>query len=128
MSLRYAKLLIFWGVAFIVSLFLIFTGFGNEFPLGSDGSNGSDLIPLDPDEPEEPEDEGANLNIILGVVSAVTSGAGFIVTTIFALRDDRRETALHELQIKNLKQEIEQKDLEIKKLRQEREPYDTGDG
>lgn len=119
MSLRYAKLLIFWGVIFIVSLFLIFTGFGNDFPLGS---TGSDQSPLVPEEGEAPDDEGSNWNLILAVVTAVTSGAGFVVTTIFALRDDRRESALHQLEIENLKREIEHKDLEIEKLRQDREP------
>lgn len=126
MSLRYAKLLIFWGVVFVVSLFLIFSGFSGSFPLGS--IDGGDQTPTAPEGEDGSQDEGMNLNIILGVVTAVISGAGFMATTIFALREDRRETALYELQIKNLKREIERKDLEIEKLRQDQEPYDSIDG
>ena len=121
MSLRYAKLLVFWGVVFVISLFLIFTGFGNIFQSSSEPSIGPDKPAIGP----EGEDTWPNWNLILGVITAVTSGAGFITTTFFAMRDDRRETALHDLQIKNLQKEIEQKDLEIKNLRQDQESYDS---
>ncbi len=121
MSLRYVKLLILWGVVFVISLFFIFSGFGDFFQSSSESLNGSDKPAIGP----EGEDAGPNWNLILGVVTAVTSGAGFITTTFFALREDRRETAVHDLQVKNLKKEIEQKDLEINKLRQDQEPYDS---
>lgn len=124
MSFKYARLLVFWGVIFVISLFLIFTGFGNAF---SSDSNGLDH-PAVPEIDGKPDETETNWSLILGVVTAVTSGAGFMATTIFALRDDRRESELHELQVKNLKREIEQKDLEIEKLRQEQEPYDRLNG
>ena len=124
MSMRYAKFLIFWGVVFVISLFFIFTGFGNNFSGFPESSIGLDKPPVNP-EGEEGQEEEPNWNIILGVVTAVISGAGFMATTIFALREDRRDTALYDLQIKNLQKEIEQKNLEIEKLRREQEPYDS---
>jgi len=125
MSLRYVKLLVFWGVVFVLSLVFIFTGLDTPFSSESESSPGSDKPITDPEGGDKPEDTGPSWNIILGVVTAVTSGAGFMATTIFALRDDRRDATLHELQIKNLKKEIEQKDLEIENLRRDQEPYDS---
>ncbi|MDX1414066.1 MAG: hypothetical protein R3293_07735 [Candidatus Promineifilaceae bacterium] len=122
MSLRYARLLIFWGVAFVISLFLIITGFGSSFSTRDPhSSNGLDKPNAVPDDGDEPEGEETNWNLILGIVTAITSGAGFVATTYFALREDRREAAIHELEIKNLKQEIEQKNLEIERLRRDQE-------
>lgn len=125
MSLRYARLMIFWGVLFVTALLLLFTGFGSTFSSEAETSNGLDGPTTSPDGGDKPEETGANWNIILGVVTAVTSGAGFIATTFFALREDRRDTALNELQIKNLERDIEQKNLEIDRLRQDQERYDS---
>ena len=62
---------------------------------------------------------------MLAIVTAVASGGGFIATTYFAIREDRRDVALHDLQIESLKREIAHKDLEIARLRQEQEQDDS---
>ena len=105
-----------------MSLFFIFTGFGASFFAGSEGSNGLDKPTVDPEGPDEPEEVSFNTGMILAVVTAVASGGGFIATTYFAIRDDRRRSAIHQLQIDSLKKEIEHKDLEISRLRQAQEP------
>jgi hypothetical protein len=125
MSWKYVRLLVFWGVVFVLSLFFIFSGFGNSSLIEINSLNELDWPNTVPESGEKPEQTGTNWNIILGIVTAVTSGAGFLATTIFGLREDRRDTALHALQIENLKKEIEQKDLEIEKLRQDQEPFDS---
>lgn len=122
MSGKYAKLLVFWGVLFVLSLFFIFTGLGTSLRSGMDSSDGLDKPTVDPEGPDRPEEEAFNLGMVLAVITAVASGGGFIATTYFAIRDDRREAALHQLQIESLKKEIEHKDLEISRLRHEQEP------
>ena len=117
MSGKYAKLLIFWGVLFVLSLFFIFTGLGTSFQSGSDPTHELDKPPVGPE--EKPAETAFNWGMVLAVVTAVASGGGFIATTYFAVREDRRDTDLHQLQIESLKREIEHKDLEIAKLRQE---------
>ena len=121
MSGKYAKLLIFWGVLFVLSLFFIFTGLGTSFQSGTDPTNGLDKPPVGPEEVGKPAETGFNWGMVLAVVTAAASGGGFIATTYFAIRGDRRDAAVHQLQIESLKREIEHKDLEIAKFRQERE-------
>ena len=121
MSGKYSKLLIFWGVLFVLSLLFIFTDLGTSFQSGTDPTNGLDKPTVDPEEVEKPDETAFNWGMVLAVVTAVASGGGFIATTYFAVREDRRDVAMHQLQIESLKREIEHKDLEIAKLRQEGE-------
>ncbi|MCA9952296.1 MAG: hypothetical protein KDE48_21750 [Anaerolineales bacterium] len=109
MSGKYSKILLFWSLLFIVSVFIAIIGW-NRLELALDGR------------PPEPEDTQISLNIILGVVSAITSAGGFIVTTYFALREDKRDKSMHDLQIEKLKREIEEKDLELERLRKQEPP------
>ena len=120
MSGKYSKLLIFWGVLFVLSLLFIFTGLGTSFQSGTDPTNGLDKPTVDPEEGEKPAETAFNWGMALAVITTIASGGGFIATTYFAIREDRRDAALHQLQIDSLKKEIEHKDLEIAKLRQER--------
>ena len=121
MSRKYSKLLLFWGVLFVLSLLFIFTGLGTSFQSGTDSTNGLDKPTVDPGEGEKPVETAFNWGMVLAVVTTIASGGGFIATTYFAIRDDRRDAELHQLQIDSLMKEIEYKDLEIAKLRQERE-------
>ena len=123
MSGRYSKLLVFWAILFTLSAAVIFVNIRvlqqrteGSFPPGI----GPEVPDSGPDEGEQPADSSQTWAIVLAVVTAVASGGGFIVTTIFALRNDRRESALYLLQIKNLKKEIEHKDLEIERMKRER--------
>ena len=134
MSGKYRKLLLFWGILFALSAFLIVFnlgrlqqqeggegGPGTGFPeTPEEGGDGSGALPPGPEEGEPP------LNMILAIITAVASGGGFIVTTLFALREDRRESALYDLEVENLKKEIEQKELEIAKLRREQQEKGGG--
>ncbi len=124
MSGKYRKLQVFWGVLFVLSLLFIFTGLGSRLLEGIGESDGLDKPTVDPGEPDQPgqqQGESFNLGMVLAVITTVASGAGFVATTYFAIRDDRRQTEVHQLQIQSLKKEIEHKDLEITRLRQEQE-------
>lgn len=109
MSGKYSKILLFWSLFFIVSVLIVIFGW-NRADYALDGR------------PPEPEDTQISLNIVLGVVSAVTSAGGFIVTTYFALREDKRDKSMHDLQIEKLKRDIEEKDLELARLRKQEPP------
>ena len=124
MSGKYSKLLVFWGVLFVLSLLFIFTGLGTMSRTGSGSSTGLDKPTTAPEGGELVAEEDFNWSLVLAIVTAVASGGGFIATTYFAIREDRRDAALHDLQIETLKLEIAHKDLEIAKLKQEREPRD----
>ena len=124
MSGKYSKLLVFWGVLFVLSLLFIFTGLGTMSRTGSGSSTGLDKPTTAPEGGELVAEEDLNWSLVLAIVTAVASGGGFIATTYFAIREDRRDAALHDLQIETLKREIAHKDLEIAKLKQEREPRD----
>lgn len=117
MSRKYRVLLFFWAALFALSMLFVFTGVGSLFLSGAGGGDGLDQPNVDPEAPTQPAREEFNLSIVLAAITAVASGGGLIATTYFALRDDRRETALHQLQIESLKKEIEHKDLEIARLR-----------
>lgn len=119
MSAKYAKLFLFFGVLFLLSLASIFHGLG-AWQTGSPGfESGLEQPHVDPEDIFTPARDSLNLSMVLALVTAVASGGGFIATTYFAMRDDRRQAALHRLQIQSLRQEIVHKDLEIKRLRQE---------
>ena len=125
MSGKYSKLLLFWAVLFLLSLFFIFTGLGTPSRTESGPSSGLDKPTTDPEGGELVEEADFNWSLVLAVVTAVASGGGFIATTYFAIREDRRDATLHDLQIETLKREIAHKDLEIARLRQEQEQRDT---
>lgn len=116
MSGKYYKILLFWTAIFAVSSAIVFISW-NRVDSAYDGRPPSIT---DPDE-GEPEN-GQNLSIVLGVVSALISASGFIVTTYFALREDRRDNTMHNLQIKKLQREIEEKELELDRLRKQAPP------
>lgn len=125
MSGKYAKLLLFWGILFGIAVGITLISWQS---LASSGDGRPPGIIEPP--PEEGEGEGGtgSINLILGVLTALTSAGGFIVTTIFALREDRRDSTMHQLQIEQLKREIEQKDLELDEMRQEKKDRDKESG
>jgi hypothetical protein len=117
MSGKYTKLLLFWVILFGIALAIIFISWQNA----SNASAGINLPGIaDPGQGTGDDNAGA-LNLVLGVITALTSAGGFIVTTLFALREDRRDAAMHKFQIERLKREIEQKDLELDQMRREQE-------
>ena len=67
------------------------------------------------------EESGGQWSLILSTVSAFISAAGFMATTYFAMRNDRRQTALTELEIQKLANEVERQRLEIEDLRRKQE-------
>ncbi len=120
MSGKYAKLLILWGTLFIVSVVFLFNNLRQPL-FESEGSTGINKPESDGNNLSRPEEKTLGLSMTLALVTAVASGGGFIVTTTFAIRHDRRQTAIHYLQIESLKREIVHKDLQIERLRLERE-------
>ena len=121
MSGKYSKLLVFWGVLFVLSLFFIVNGFGTRFQLENGASIGLGSPTSEPEFGEQVVEADFNWSLVLAIITAVASGGGFIATTYFAIREDRRDAALHDLQIETLKREIAHKDLEIARLRQEQD-------
>lgn len=126
---KYRTLLIFWASLLLVSLVALFWGLRQM-------QSGSNLLvppitpPLQPEDGTEGkppvgiggdgDDAGAiPWALILSAATAVVSAAGFVGTTFFALRADRRDTALHDLQIASLRAEIERQELEIARLRRD---------
>ncbi len=121
MSGKYSKLLVFWGVLFVLSLLFLFTGLGTSLRSASDGLIGLDKPNIDLEEIEKPIETAFDWGWVLAAITTVASAGGFIATTYFAIREDRRAAAMHQLQIDTLKREIEHKDLEIAKMRRESE-------
>ncbi len=68
-------------------------------------------------------DSTAGWTLLLAAVSAFISAAGFMTTTYFALRNDRRQVAQTELEIQSLALEIERQRLEIDRLRRLQQNY-----
>lgn len=108
---KYLQNLVFFGALFALSGLLLFlTFYFNEdlvfprygAPAGRPGDPG--------------ESAASSLPIILSVVTAIVSAGGFIFSTVFAYREDRRAAQLHSLEIKRLNQELRQKELEIERL------------
>ena len=129
MSRRSSVFLVIWGVLLVLSLLFLALNIKGlleqrvlvspnalpdvDTPAGSDGpGEGVVVVPVD---------RGETVSLVLSVITTAATAAGFIATTVFALRQDRRETGLYQLQIENLRRDIAQKDLEIERLQQARE-------
>lgn len=126
MSGKYRLLLAFWSALFLASALILFinlqslsTGGGVKLPLFPDNGLETDIgEPGDKPGGELPSDDpGSQLSLLLSTVSALVSAAGFMATTYFAMRNDRRQSALTELEIKKLANEIERQRLEIDQMR-----------
>jgi hypothetical protein len=132
MSGKYRLLLAFWGALFLVSACIMLVSvrsFRQEsegalppFPLPGLEIETEGAKPIEkPDEGVGEEDVGAQWSLVLATVSAFISAAGFMATTYFALRNDRRQAALTELEVQKLANEIERQRLEINQLRRAQE-------
>jgi hypothetical protein len=126
MSGKYRLLLAFWSALFLVSALILFVnlqslGAGSGLTLPLFPENGAKTEIGEPgDKPggELPSDDsGSQWSLLLSTVSALISAAGFMATTYFAMRNDRRQSALTELEIKKLANEIERQRLEIDQMR-----------
>jgi hypothetical protein len=128
MSGKYRLLLAFWCALFLASALILFlsvqslnTGGEGNLPLFPENgaeteNNGSD------DKPEldlPPDGADTQWSLILSTISVLVSSAGFMATTYFAMRNDRRQTALTELEIQKLANQIERQRLEIDQMRRE---------
>lgn len=119
---KYQALLWFWGILLLAALLVLSIGAWQwsqsagftSGPLPIQPETGEDGDPKPGIEVGEPD---APWMLGLSIVTAVISAAGFMGTTFFALRTDRRQAALHELQLANLRAEIELQALEIERLR-----------
>jgi heme/copper-type cytochrome/quinol oxidase subunit 3 len=126
MSGKYRLLLAFWCALFFASALILFlslqslnSGGGRNLPLFPQNGteiNGSDDKPELDFPADEPETQWS---LILSTISVLVSSAGFMATTYFAMRNDRRQTALTELEIQKLANQIEQQRLEIDQMRRE---------
>lgn len=135
MSGKYRLLLAFWSTLFLVSALILIVniqafsaGSGAELPLfpgnGAETENGG---PGDKPGGELPSNDAEiQWSLILSTISALISAAGFMATTYFAMRKDRRQTALTELEIQKLAQEIERQRLEIDQMRNELQDQQEG--
>lgn len=133
MSGKYRTLLAFWGLLFLTSSLILLVNWwlsgqasgtlqppstrppGNELESGIDDNGDKPiggLVPI--------ADEG-RWSLGLAAVSAFVSAAGFMTTTYFAMRSDRRQTALTQLQVQQLAHEIERQRLEIDRLKRDQE-------
>ncbi|MCA9994395.1 MAG: hypothetical protein KDE56_01530 [Anaerolineales bacterium] len=116
MSRNHTVRMFFFGTLFLVSLFslLIFVlpkGLGQATAPGDKpniSGEGETVVE---------EERGFDLGTVLSVITAVISGLGFVFTTFFAYREDRRAAALHQIQLANAQKELARKDLEIEELR-----------
>lgn len=127
MSGKYRLLLAFWGALFLTSILILFVS------MQSSGGDAGSILPPFPGNGTETEnggpgdkpgggdlpvdDEETQWSLILSTVSAFISAAGFMATTYFAMRNDRRQAALTELEVQKLANEIERQRLEIDELR-----------
>ena len=130
MSGKYRLLLAFWSALFFVSALILFVnlqsfsaGSGPKLPLfPGNGAQTETGGPGEKPEGELPaEDAGTQWSLILSTVSALVSAAGFMATTYFAMHNDRRQTALTDLEIQKLANEIERQRLEIDQMRRAQE-------
>lgn len=125
MSRAYTVRMLFFGTLLLTSLlallvFVLPKGMGGAAGLGSNEPTSSQEGFLVDAKGEV--DWGA----VLSVGTAVISGLGFMFTTYFSYREDRRAAALHHLQLINVQKELARKELEIEDLRRrlqnQREP------
>ncbi|MEM7112639.1 MAG: hypothetical protein AAF614_09400 [Chloroflexota bacterium] len=110
--------LFLFGTLFLASLFSLLY---YALPRGLDPTAETPLNGIQglDDEDRQPIKEGeVDYGTVISVITAVITGLGFIFTTFFAFREDRRATELHRLEIENAKRELAQKELEIEELRQ----------
>lgn len=133
MSGKYRYLLVFWGGLFFASALILFISLQSlreesgsllpPFPIvPSNGMETESGKPIDkPDGDVTEEDGSSQWSLLLATVSAIVSAAGFIATTYFALRNDRRQSALTKLEVEKLANEIERQRLEIEQLRRSQE-------
>lgn len=132
MSNRLRILRLFWILIFALSLAIIalnWNGFSQieESPSTDGAPSGlpGDTSTTEPGETDgefesvEFRDPNRALNLFLATITAAASVGGFLVTTFFSMRDDRRAGALHALELRNLQQELKQRELEIERLKQE---------
>jgi hypothetical protein len=128
MSGKYHLLLAFWGGLFVASALIMFVSLqsfreerGNvlpPFPIAPPLAEIEDGAPTDKPGSEDVGDEDSTQwSLVLATVSAFISAAGFMTTTYFAMRSDRRQAALTELEVQKLANEIERQRLEIDQLR-----------
>jgi hypothetical protein len=131
MSGKYRVILAFWGLLFLASSLIVLISWqpvdqgadslqppvtrppGNNLESGVDNNEGKPaggLVPI--------EGEG-QWSLFLAAASAFVSAAGFMTTTYFAMRNDRRQTTLTQLQVQQLATEIERQRLEIDRLKRE---------
>ena len=119
-------LLLIWGVLLAISLLGVVIGLRQM----SASSMLEITLPIQPEAGEdgpptttvEIEGQETPWPLALSVFTAVIAAAGFVGTTFFAMRSDRRQTELHDLQVANLRTEIERQQLEIERLRREDAP------
>lgn len=132
MSGKYRVVLAFWGLLFLASSLIVLVswrpsdravdglqppttlppGNGLESNVDDDGKPAGGLVPVEDD---------TQWSLYLAAASAFVSAAGFMTTTYFAMRNDRRQTALTQLQVQQLATEIERQRLEIDRLKREQE-------
>lgn len=119
---KYLKNLIIFGGLFALSVLLLFLTFYFNEDLTFPRFN---VLPGRPGDPGE--SAASSLPVILSAITALVSAGGFVFSSIFAYREDRRATELHSLQLERLKRELQQKELEIQNLsRQLQEKSDRG--
>lgn len=133
MTNRYLQLSFFWMVLLALALvFMALNWNGLGWPAaerpsenGDPGGTPGNGLPTDPGVTDPPpgtiggQDPARAFNLFVGLLTAVTSTGGLFVTTFFALRDDRRASARHALELRKLEQELTQRELEIERLKQE---------
>lgn len=136
MSGKYRLLLAFWGALFLASACIMLVSvqsFRQEtanvlppFPLPGLEIETEGTEPVEiPGEGDIEEDAGTQWSLVLATMSAVVSAAGFMATTYFALRNDRRQAAVTELEVQKLANEIERQRLEINQLRRSQDNQDS---
>ena len=109
--------LFLFGTLFLASLFSLLyyalpRGLDPTAPTSINGLQGTD------DGDDQIKEGEVDYGTVISVVTAVITGLGFIFTTFFAFREDRRASELHQLEIETAKRELAQKELEIEELRQ----------
>ena len=121
MSRKHTIRLFLFGTLFLASLFsLLYYALPrgldptaetpNQGILSTSGEDGGGRVPI--------KEGVVDYGTVISVATAVITGLGFVFTTFFAFREDRRASELHALEIANAKRELAQKELEIEELRQ----------
>lgn len=98
-------LLIFGGIFLISAYFFVSYYFEGEAPAAVT-TNAPESADIESDLNVAGKEE-SRLPLIFSALSAVASGGGFLVTTFFAIRRDRRAAELHALQIERARRDID---------------------